>query len=61
PALGLATGTSGDAVTAAVAARSAVPPDRIGYLLYGPAPRTDAALVTLVRELDDLAREVGLT
>ena len=60
PALGLATGTSSDAVTAAAAARSAASPDRISYLLYGPAPRTDAELVTLARDLDDLAREVGL-
>ena len=61
PALGLPVSASSEAVTAAVAQRSAVPPDRIGNLLHGPAPRTDAALVTLAGDLDDLAREVGLT
>jgi hypothetical protein len=61
PALGLPAGSGSDGVTAAVAQRSAASPDRIGFLLFGPAPRTDAALVTLVRDLDDLAKEVGLT
>lgn len=61
PALGLAADASSGAVTAAVAQRSAASPDRITELLYGPPPRTDAALVTLARALDDLAREVGLT
>jgi hypothetical protein len=61
PALGLAADASSDAVTAAVAERSAAAPDRIADLLYGPPPRTDAGLVTLARDLDDLAREVGLT
>jgi hypothetical protein len=61
PALGLAADASSEAVTAAVAQRSAASPERIGELLYGPPPRTDAALVRLARSLDDLAREVGLT
>jgi Domain of unknown function (DUF4350) len=61
PALGLPASPSSEAVTGAVAQRSTLSPDRIGSLLYGPAPRTDAALVTLARDLDDLAREVGLT
>jgi Domain of unknown function (DUF4350) len=61
PALGLTADASCGTVTAAVAQRSAVSPDRITELLYGPPPRTDAALVLLARALDDLAREVGLT
>jgi hypothetical protein len=61
PALGLTSDASSAAVTTAVAERSAATPDRITELLYGPAPRTDAALVTLARALDDLAGEVGLT
>lgn len=61
PALGLTADASREAVTAAVAQRSEATPDRINDLLYGPPPRTDAALVTLARALDDLAREVGLT
>jgi hypothetical protein len=61
PAIGLTADASSEAVTAAVAQQSAASPGRISDLLYGPAPRTDAALVTLARDLDDLAREVGLT
>jgi hypothetical protein len=61
PALGLTADASSGAVTAAVAQRSAASPDRVTELLYGPPPPTDAALVTLARALDDLAREVGLT
>ncbi len=61
PALGLTADASNEAVTAAIAVRSAASPGRITDLLYGPAPRTDAALVTLASDLDDLAREVGLT
>jgi len=47
-------------VVAAVAARSAADAERIRDLLYGPAPRTDAALAAMARDLDDLAREVGI-
>jgi hypothetical protein len=61
PPLGLEASPGSEAVTAAVAQRSAAAPDRIRNLLYGPAPRTDAALVTLASDLDDLAREIGLT
>lgn len=61
PALGLTADASSGALTAAIAARSAASPDRITELLYGPPPQTDAALVTLARALDDLAREIGLT
>ena len=60
-AVGLPPGAGPDAVVPAVAQRSAAGPERIRDLLYGPAPRTDAALAVLARDLDDLAREVGIT
>jgi hypothetical protein len=59
-AVGLPAGSGPDAVVPAVAQQSAASGDRIRALLYGPAPRTDAALAVLARELDDLAREVGI-
>jgi hypothetical protein len=59
-AIGLPAGSAPDAVVPAVAQRSAASADRIRELLYDPAPRTDAALAVLARDLDDLAREVGI-
>ena len=49
-----------DSVVPVVAQRSGAGAERVRDLLYGPAPRTDGALATLARELDDLAREVGI-
>lgn len=60
-AVGLPAGAGPDAVVPAVAARSAAGAERVEDLLYGPAPRTDAALAALARDLDDLAREVGIS
>jgi hypothetical protein len=59
-AVGLPAGSGPDPVVLAVAQRSAAGAERIRDLLYGPAPRTDAALGVLARDLDDLAREVGI-
>lgn len=59
-AVGLPAGSTPDSVVTAVAQRSAAGAERIRDLLYGPAPRTDAALAALARDLDDLAREVGI-
>jgi hypothetical protein len=59
-AVGLPAQSGPDAVVSAVAQRSAAGPERIRDLLYGSAPRTDAALAVLARDLDDLAREVGI-
>jgi hypothetical protein len=59
-AIGLPAGSGPDAVVPAVAQRSSASRDRIHDLLYGPAPRNDAALAALARDLDDLAREVGM-
>jgi hypothetical protein len=60
-AAGLPPGASRETVTAAVAARTAADQATIAQLLYGPAPRTDQALVNLAREVDELEREVGRT
>lgn len=59
-AVGLPAGSGPDSVVPVVAARSAAGAERIRDLLYGAAPRTDAALAVLARDLDDLAREVGI-
>jgi len=59
-AVGLPAGAGPDSVIPAVAQRSAAGPERIRDVLYGSAPSTDAALAALARDLDDLAREVGI-
>jgi len=59
-AVGLPAGSGPEAVVSAVAQRSAADAERVRDLLYGSAPRTDAALAVLARDLDDLAREVGI-
>ncbi len=60
-AVGLPPGTGHDTVVGALAQRSGTGAARISELLYGPAPQTDQALVTLARDLDQLEREVGMT
>lgn len=59
-AVGLPAGSGPESVVLAVTQRSAASAERIRELLYGAAPRTDAALAVLARDLDDLAREVGI-
>ena len=58
PAVGLAHDTRPDAVTAALTARSGLSAAKIEMMLFGPAPGSDAALVTLADDLDALEREV---
>ena len=58
PLAGLAREASADTVTTALAALSGTEAERVSAVLYGPAPGTDAALVALVDELDDLERKV---
>ena len=58
PALGLARGAPPEAVTGAVAARSARGQQEVARILYVQAPGTDAELVELARSLDELNREV---
>jgi hypothetical protein len=58
PALGLAKDAPQDAVTAALAARSRHGQPELAGIVYGAAPATDAELVQLARNLDELEREV---
>jgi hypothetical protein len=58
PVLGLARGAPAQAVTGAVAGRSARDEQEVARILYGQAPGTDAELVNLARSLDELDREV---
>jgi hypothetical protein len=58
PAVGLPYGALPAAVTAALAARSGLGAAKIETMLFGPAPGSDAALVTLADDLDALEREV---
>jgi hypothetical protein len=58
PLAGLPRDTSADTVATALAALSGTEADRVSEVLYGPAPDTDAALVALAGELDDLERKV---
>jgi hypothetical protein len=58
PALGVPRSAEPTAVTEALASRSRLSPQDVTALLYGPAPATDADLVALTRDLDELEREV---
>jgi Domain of unknown function (DUF4350) len=58
PAIGLPPGADPAAVTAALATRSTLDETRIADLLYGPVPRSDAALIALADDLDALEGEV---
>jgi hypothetical protein len=57
-ALGLVAGAPADAVADGIASRSRRSRQEILAIIYGPAPATDADLVLLVRDLDELEREV---
>jgi hypothetical protein len=58
PALGLAKDAPQDAVTASLAARSRHGQAELAGIVYGAAPATDAELIELARNLDELEREV---
>jgi hypothetical protein len=58
PALGLAADAAPGEVVAAFSARSGSGQARIEAMLFGPAPRDDAALVALADDLDALESEV---
>jgi hypothetical protein len=58
PALGLPRDAPPDAVTAALDQRSAAGRAAIAETIFGPPPASDADLVRLVRDLDELEREV---
>jgi hypothetical protein len=57
-ALGLPAEAGTDVIAAEVAARTSLSQDRARQLLSGPAPATDADLVTLATELDAMEGEV---
>lgn len=59
PRLGLRRGAPPTVVAAAVAHRIGGDPAAHGHWLFGPAPATDADLVTLARQLDDIERQVS--
>ena len=60
-AAGLPHTADADAVVPALAQRSSLGEARVTELLYGPAPKTDRALLTLARDLDDLEQQVSTT
>lgn len=57
-ALGLGRSATPGEVADAAASRTGRPPQQVAYLLHGPPPANDAALVGLADELDRLDREV---
>lgn len=59
PRLGLNAAAPPQAVAAAVAARCGTPANSAGHLLFGPPPATDAELVHLAHQLDDIERQVA--
>ena len=58
PALGLTADAPADAVIDGLTRRSRLDRPTIAAIAYGPPPPTDADLVKLARDLDDLEREV---
>lgn len=61
PRLGLGPTAEPFTVTAAIATRSGLNPVAVTHTLHGPTPATDAELVTLAAELDDMERLVART
>lgn len=59
PRLGMNATTAPPAVALAVAERIGGDPNAHGHWLFGPAPDTDADLVTLAHQLDDIERQVS--
>jgi hypothetical protein len=59
PTLGLAKDAPMDAVTENLAGRSRRSMEEIAAIVYGPPPATDADLVRLAHDLDQLEREVS--
>jgi len=61
PAVGLPRGAGQEAVVTALAQRTRSGSPDLARLLYGPAPTSDEALLTVARDLDKLEKEVGAT
>ena len=60
PRLGLGPNAESSAVVQAVAQRTGGDPNALGHLLFGP-PESDADLVNLANQLDDIERQVALS
>jgi hypothetical protein len=61
PRLGLSPNAESTAVVQAVAQRIGGDPNALGHLLFGPPPESDADLVNLANQLDDIERQVALS
>jgi Domain of unknown function (DUF4350) len=59
PRLGLGHNTAPPAVVQAVAERSGLHAQAVAHTLFGPPPATDADLVNLAHELDNIERQVA--
>lgn len=59
PRLGLGHDAEPAAVVQSVAQRCGLPPQAVGYTLFGPPPTDDTHLVNLARELDNIERQVA--
>jgi hypothetical protein len=59
PRLGLGHNAAPPAVVQAVAERSGLYPQAVAHTLFGPPPATDADLVNLAHELDNIERQVA--
>lgn len=59
PRVGLEPGAGPPAVAQSVADRCGRDPAAVAHVLYGPAPASDADLVTLAHELDNIERQVA--
>jgi hypothetical protein len=59
PRLGLAPNAAPPAVVQTIAHRCGLQPQAVAHTLFGPPPTTDADLVNLARELDNLERQVA--
>jgi hypothetical protein len=59
PRLGLTVNAAPQAVVAAIAGRCDKRPEALSLIIFGPPPASDAELVNLTRELDDVERQVA--
>jgi Domain of unknown function (DUF4350) len=59
PRLGLGHDSAPPAVVQAVAERCGLSPQTVAHTLFGPPPATDADLVNLANELDNIERQVA--
>ena len=59
PRLGLGHNSAPPAVAQAIAERCGLNPQTVAHMLFGPPPVTDADLVSLANELDNIERQVA--